>query len=57
MQVKGLATEDEDKAALCEGSSAIGHGSKGPYVGFKTQPVEFFDGIYPYICFKEYHCV
>jgi DNA polymerase I-like protein with 3'-5' exonuclease and polymerase domains len=43
MQVKGFATEDEAKAALCEGSSAIGHGSKGPYVGFKTQPVECID--------------
>lgn len=43
MQVKGFATEDEAKAALCEGSSAIGHGSKGPYVGFKTSPVDCID--------------
>jgi hypothetical protein len=43
MQVKGFATEEDAKAALCEGSSAIGHGSKGPYVGFKTAPVECID--------------
>jgi len=43
MQVKSFATDDEAKAALCEGSSAIGHGSKGPYIGFKTQPVECID--------------
>ena len=39
MTVKGFATEEEAKAALVEGSSAIGHGSKGAYVGFKTEPV------------------
>ena len=43
MQVKSFATDDDAKSALCEGSSAIGHGSKGPYVGFKTQPVECID--------------
>ena len=43
MNVKGFATEDDAKAALVEGSSAIGHGSKGPYVGFKTPPVECID--------------
>lgn len=40
LEIKTFQSEDEAKAALCEGSSAIGHGKKGPYVGFKTQPVE-----------------
>jgi len=40
LEIKTFQSEDEAKAALCEGSSAIGHGKKGPYIGFKTQPVE-----------------
>lgn len=40
MDVKSFASEDEAKAAITEGCSAIGHGSKGAYLGFKTQPVE-----------------
>lgn len=43
MNVVSYETEDEAKAALDEGCSAIGHGSKGAYVGFKTQPVECID--------------
>lgn len=42
MKVKVFSTEDEAKAfsKTTEGSSAIGHGSKGYYVGLKTVPVE-----------------
>jgi hypothetical protein len=43
MNVKGFSTEEEAKAVLQSGCSAIGHGSKGPYVGFKTIPVECID--------------
>lgn len=40
MDVKSFASEDEANAAITAGCSAIGHGSKGAYLGFKTQPVE-----------------
>ena len=40
MHVKSFATEDDAKASLVSGCSAIGHGSKGAYLGFQTQPVE-----------------
>ena len=40
LNVKTFKTEEEAKAATEEGCSAIGHGTKGPYVGYKTQPVE-----------------
>jgi hypothetical protein len=42
MQVKNFATEEEAKDFVKAnvGCSAIGHGSKGPYVGLRTQPVE-----------------
>jgi len=40
LKIKTFKTEEEAKAALEEGCSAIGHGTKGPYVGYKTQPVE-----------------
>lgn len=40
MSVKSFASEDEAKSAIIEGCSAVGHGSKGAYLGFKTQPVE-----------------
>lgn len=43
MDVKSFSTEEEAKLALAQGCSAIGHGRKGPYVGFKTQPVECID--------------
>ena len=43
MDVRGFASEEEAKAALCAGSSPVGHGSKGPYVGFRTQPVACID--------------
>jgi hypothetical protein len=39
VNVKLYATEEEAKAALVPGCSAIGHGRKGPYIAFKTQPV------------------
>lgn len=40
LNVKLFATEEEAKQALQEGCSAIGHGSKGYYVAYKTSPVE-----------------
>ena len=40
MHVKSFATDDDAKASLVSGCSAIGHGSKGAYLGFQTQPVE-----------------
>lgn len=40
LKIKTFKTEEEAKSALEEGCSAIGHGTKGPYVGYKTQPVE-----------------
>lgn len=40
LNVVPFKTEEEAKMAMIEGCSAIGHGTKGPYVGFKTQPVE-----------------
>ena len=40
LNVKAFKTEEEAKSALSEGCSAIGHGTKGAYVGYKTQPVE-----------------
>jgi hypothetical protein len=41
MDVRLFKTEEEAKefSKMNEGSSAIGHGSKGPYVGTKTTPV------------------
>ena len=40
MNVKPFGSEEAAKEALAEGCSAIGHGSKGCYVGFKTEPVK-----------------
>lgn len=40
IDVKLYGTEEEAKANLAEGSSAIGHSSKGYYVAYKTQVVE-----------------
>lgn len=40
MRVDLYETEEEAKANLTEGCSAIGHGSKGYYVARKTAPVE-----------------
>lgn len=40
MKVKSFATEDEAKAFKADTCSAVGHGSKGFYVGLKTQPVQ-----------------
>lgn len=42
MQVKVFNSEDEAKLFVSEnaGCSAIGHGSKGSYVGLKTTPIE-----------------
>lgn len=43
LSVVSFKTEEEAKAALVEGCSAIGHGTKGAYVGYRTQPVECID--------------
>lgn len=42
MQVKNFKEEDMAKAFVktAQGCSAVGHGSKGAYVGVKTTPVE-----------------
>lgn len=40
MKIKPFATEEEAKANLVAGCSAVGHGAKGYYVGLKTEPVE-----------------
>lgn len=40
LNVKSFKTEEDAKSAPSEGCSAIGHGTKGAYVGYKTQPVE-----------------
>lgn len=40
IDVKLYGTEDEAKANLVEGSSAIGHSHKGYYVAYKTQVVD-----------------
>ena len=48
LTIKGFKTEEEAKefAKANEGSSAVGHGSKGFYVGLKTVPVQAIeDGI------------
>lgn len=37
--VKVFNTDEEAKAAMQPGCSAIGHGSKGPYLAYKTKPV------------------
>jgi hypothetical protein len=39
LSVKSFSSDVEAKAAMQEGCSAIGHGSKGAYLGFKTLPV------------------
>lgn len=43
LNVKTFKTEEEAKHAIVEGCSAIGHGTKGAYIGYKTQPVECID--------------
>jgi hypothetical protein len=40
MRVVSYSSEEEAKSNLVSGCSAIGHGSKGAYLGFKTVPVE-----------------
>ncbi len=40
MKVQVFKTDDEAKQNLTDGCSAIGHGTKGPYVGYRTLPVE-----------------
>jgi DNA polymerase I-like protein with 3'-5' exonuclease and polymerase domains len=37
--VKVFKTDDEAKAAMIPGCSALGHGSKGPYIAYKTKPI------------------
>ena len=40
LKVTAYSSEDEARAALVAGCSAIGHGKKGSYVGFKTKPIK-----------------
>lgn len=40
MKVQVFSSEEEAKAFKEDGCSAVGHGSKGPYIGKKTLPVE-----------------
>ena len=40
LNVKVYKTEEEAKSDIIKGCSAIGHGSKGPYLAFKTKPIE-----------------
>ena len=40
MKIKSFATEDEAKEAIVQGCSAVGHGAKGYYLGYKTAPIE-----------------
>lgn len=44
LKVKLFKTDEEAKAAMVPGCSAIGHGSKGPYLAYETTPV---------VCIKE----
>ena len=48
----GFATEDAAKefAKMHSGSSAVGHGAKGFYVGLKTKPVEAIDSSIEKVC-------
>lgn len=43
MKVESYASEQLAEQAYSEGCSAVGHGSKGAYRGFKTSPVECID--------------
>lgn len=40
MKVKAFKDDISAKAATAPGCSAIGNGSKGPYLGYRTEPVE-----------------
>jgi hypothetical protein len=40
MNVKSFPAEDSAEAAKVKGCSAVGHGSKGAYLGFETEPVQ-----------------
>lgn len=43
MSVKNFVSDEEAQANLQEGCSAIGHGAKGPYLGYKTPVIECID--------------
>ena len=43
MKVKNFGSDDEAKAAMEDGCSAIGHGSKGSYLGYKTPVIDCID--------------
>ena len=40
LSVKSFTSDEVAKGAMQQGCSAIGHGSKGAYIGFKTLPIE-----------------
>lgn len=43
LKIKNFKDDEEAKQHLEKGCSAIGHGSKGSYVGYKTTPVEIIE--------------
>ena len=43
MSIKNFVSDEEAQANLQEGCSAIGHGAKGPYLGYKTPVIECID--------------
>ena len=43
MKIKNFSSDDEAKAAMEDGCSAIGHGSKGSYLGYKTPVIDCID--------------
>lgn len=43
MQIQNFNSDDEAKAAALDGCSAIGHGSKGSYLGYKTPVIDCID--------------
>ena len=40
MHIRVFSSDEEANENMQEGCSAIGHGTKGPYLGYKTTPVE-----------------
>jgi DNA polymerase family A len=40
LKIKTFSSDAEAKAAIIQGCSAVGHGSKGSYIGYETAPVE-----------------
>ena len=43
MKIKNFSSDNEAKAGMEDGCSAIGHGSKGSYLGYKTPVIDCID--------------